>query len=143
MIVADTNLVAYLMVEGTRTPEARRVWSLDPDWVLPPLWRSEFLNVLWLAVRSSVLDEEQATLAWRRASTLFARLEKEPEAEQVLSAALRYGISAYDAHFVVLAEERNVPLVTADKKLCRACPRLAVLITDFGKRPRDGDRRGT
>ena len=134
MIVADTNLIAYLMVEGEKTPEARRVWAIDPDWVLPPLWRSEFLSVLALSERTSVLEKEEAMLAWRRASSLFARSEQEPGGEEVLHAALKYGISAYDAHFVVLAEKLNLTLVSADRKLCRACRRLAVSIEKFSKK---------
>ena len=134
MIVADTNLAAYLMIEGTKTAEARRVWTIDSDWVLPPLWRSEFLNVLVLSVKNSVLNKEQAMLAWRRATNLFGRCEQEPEGEEVLQSALKYGISAYDAHFVVLAEKLNLTLVTADRKLCRACPNVAVSIGKFSKK---------
>ena len=44
MIVVDTNLVSYLLIEGKRTVEARQVRQRDPDCVLPPLWRGEFLN---------------------------------------------------------------------------------------------------
>ena len=131
MIVADTNLVAYLLIEGEQTSGARRVWTKDPRWVLPPLWRSEFLNVLMLSVLASVLDEDQAILAWRRATGLFSRSEQEPGGEQVLQTALRYGISAYDAHFVVLAEKLNLTLVTADRKLYQACHPLAVSIGHF------------
>ena len=45
MIIADTNLVSYLLIEGERTVAVRRVHEKDPDWKLPTLWRSEFLNV--------------------------------------------------------------------------------------------------
>ncbi|MGZ5446412.1 MAG: hypothetical protein ACXWLY_31220 [Thermoanaerobaculia bacterium] len=55
MIVADTNLVAYLLIEGDKTAAARAVWKKDSRWMLPTLWRSEFLNVLTTAVRSRVL----------------------------------------------------------------------------------------
>jgi predicted nucleic acid-binding protein len=136
MIVADTNLAAYLIVQGTKTAEARKVWTIDPDWVLPPLWRSEFLNVLVLSVKNSVLKEEQATVAWHRASRLFGKSEQEPQGEEVLRASLKYGVSAYDAHFVVLAEKLGLKLVTGDRKLCRACPTIAVSIETFSKSDR-------
>jgi predicted nucleic acid-binding protein len=133
MIVADTNLVAYLLIEGEKTPAARRVWREDAHWLLPPLWRSEFLNVLTLTVRASVLTEAQALRTWRVATALFSRSEREPTGEAVLEAAVRLGLSAYDAQFVVLAEAQGVPLVTGDRKILRACPGLAVSLESFGE----------
>ncbi len=67
MIVADTNLVAYLVIEGAHTTAARAVYRKDPRWARPPLWRSELLNVLALSVREEVLTEHQARSAWRTA----------------------------------------------------------------------------
>lgn len=132
MIVADTNLVAYLLVEGEHTEAARAVWQRDADWRLPPLWRSEFLSVLSTSVRVGVLDETQASSAWRRGTALFAPCEVEPEGEAVLHAAIRDRLSAYDAQFVVVAERLGVPLVTADRAILHARPDLAVAIVRFG-----------
>lgn len=131
MIVADTNLIAYLLIEGEYTELARGVWARDPSWKLPPLWRSEFLNVLATSSRAGVVSEEQAFTAWRNAQSLFACCEQEPGGEKVLSAALRFRISAYDAQFVVLAEELHLTLVTGDRKLRQACPGIAVSIAKF------------
>ena len=131
MIVADTNLVSYLLIEGDFTAASRAVWQRDAEWQLPPLWRSEFLNVLTTSVRVSALTDEQATAAWDIASLLFGRSEREPEGVQVLWTAIRYGVSAYDAHFVHLAELLEVPLVTGDRKILEACGRVAVSIGDF------------
>jgi len=35
MIVADTNLIAYFLIPGKHTADARRVFLKDPDWVAP------------------------------------------------------------------------------------------------------------
>ncbi len=131
MIVADTNLVAYLSIEGDVTANAREVWKRDAEWRMPPLWRSEFLNVLTVSVKASVLTREQATATWDVASLLFGQCELEPEGVQVLWTAMRYGVSAYDAHFVAVAEELGVPLVTGDRRVLEACSQLAISIQDF------------
>ena len=131
MIVADTNLVSYLLIDGEHTGDARRVWEKDPEWELPSLWRSEYLSVLTTSVRAGVINREQALAAWHAGIRLFGRAEQEPDGEAVLGAALAYGISAYDAHFVVVAADLRVPLVTGDQALQKACSSIAVLTTDF------------
>ena len=131
MIVADTNLVSYLLIEGERTDAAREVWARDPDWVVPPLWRSEFLNVLATAHRAGVLSEDQARLAWQRAKALLGRREVEPDAERVLALAMERKITAYDAHFAVVAEELGVPVVTVDKRILETCADIAISIEEF------------
>ena len=131
MIVADTNLVAYLLIEGEGTPVARGVWEKDPEWLLPPLWRSEFLNVLTLAARTELIVREQARDAWLRATGLFRGSEREPEGLRVLEVALDRGLSAYDAHFVAVAESSRVPLVTSDRGILEACPDVAVSPEEF------------
>lgn len=131
MIVADTNLVAYLLIEGSHTDTARRVWQLDPDWRLPSLWRSEFLNVLATSFRASVLTRRQAEDAWERALAVFSLSEHEPSGGDVLDFALRLGISAYDAHFVALAAQLSALLVTFDRKLAEAAPDLARAAGEF------------
>ena len=44
MIVVDVNVIAYLLINGEKTVEARSVRELDSDWIVPDLWRDEFLN---------------------------------------------------------------------------------------------------
>ena len=131
MIVADTNLVAYLLIEGAGTAAARAAYSRDPEWALPPLWRSEFLNVLATTARAGLLTHDEARQTWRNGVEIFGHREAEPGGEAVLSTAIDAGISAYDAQFIVLARSLEVPLVTGDKALVRACPDVAVGINDF------------
>ena len=126
MIVADTNLVAYLLIEGDKTDSARAVWAADPWWMLPTLWRSEFLNVLTMAVRAHVLTLAQAHDIWHVAQTVFGQSEVEPSGDAVLETATARNLSAYDAQFVVAAADLKVPLVTSDRGLLQACPDIAV-----------------
>ncbi|MBW2524712.1 MAG: type II toxin-antitoxin system VapC family toxin [Deltaproteobacteria bacterium] len=133
MIVADTNLLSYLLIEGDRTAAARKVWQRDPQWRVPSLWRAEFLNVLATAVSVRVLDEPDALRAWTAAKRLLTGREIQPAGQSVLHAAIRDRISAYDAQFVVVAEQLGVTLVTADRKLLRARRDLAVSIESFAR----------
>ena len=131
MIVADTHLVSFLLIDGDRTADARRVYKRDSEWRLPPLWRSEFLNVLTTSVRAEVLTEATAFKAWQNARNLFGRAEHEPTGESVLETALKDGLTAYHAHFVVAAEDLGVTLVTGEPDIVRARPDVAVSIEAF------------
>lgn len=131
MIVADTNLISYLLIEGDYTDLARAVWVRDPEWAMPPLWRSEFLNVLVIANRAGVLDADHASLLWRRSNIFLNATELEPDGEKVLEIAIENGLSAYDAQFVAVAAELNVPLVTADKRILARCGDRAVSLQEF------------
>jgi predicted nucleic acid-binding protein len=131
VIVADTNLVAYLLIEGEKTDSARAVWTIDPRWMLPTLWRSEFLNVLTTSVRAHVLTLTQAHDTWHIAQTVFERNEVEPSGDAVLETAAARSLSAYDAQFVVAATDLEVRLVTSDRRLLQACPDIAIAPETF------------
>jgi len=126
VIVADTNLIAYLLIEGERTEVARAVWAKDSRWMLPTLWRSEFLNVLTTSVRAGIFELAQAQAIWQVALATFNQNEVEPSGEHVLETAAARNLSAHDAQFVVAAADLDVPLVTQDRRLLEACPDLAV-----------------
>lgn len=46
MIVADTNLLAYLLVSGSSTAAAERVRAKDKIWIAPTLLKYKLLSVL-------------------------------------------------------------------------------------------------
>lgn len=140
MIVADTNLVAYLVLAGDRTESAEGVLRRDARWVAPPLWRSELRSVLIQHLRAGQLDLSAAAAVWVRAEALLGAGTREPETGRVLDAALRHGLSAYDAEFVALAEALGVPLVTDDRRVLRACPGIAVAIEAFASDADAADR---
>ncbi len=139
MIVADTNLVAYLLVPSGRSEAAEAVRLRDPTWGVPPLWRSELRSVLVQSLRGGTMTRIQADAASADAEALLAHNERAPETARVLDVALEHGLSSYDAEFVALAEELGVPLVTDDRRVLKACADVAVSIDDFA---RDADASG-
>lgn len=139
MIVADTNLIAYLLIEGDRTASAEAVFTKDSAWIMPRLWRSEFRNVLVLQVRSGHLELEDAVLCLVDAELRFGAGERPVDSEAALRLALEAGCSAYDAEFVHIARTLAVPLVTSDTKVLKLFPDVAVSPEDFIGR-RDGER---
>lgn len=136
MIVADTNLAAHLFLDAGWTEQARRIQERDPEWRLPPFWRTEYLNVLWRFASGGILGHGEALRAWRAGVEYMSEGEVDVDGETVLETAIRYSVTAYDAHFVVLAESLGVPLVTADRKLVRACKGVAISYGTFLRRNR-------
>jgi len=126
VIVADTNLVAYLLLEGENTATAEQVLERDSHWIAPFLWRSEFRNVLTIYVRQDLLSLEEALEIQEVGEVLLCGREYSLVSEDVLRAAQRSGCAAYDCEFVVLAEKNEIPLVTSDRRVLDAFPEVAV-----------------
>ena len=131
MIVADTNLIAYLLLPGPFHETARAVLKKDVDWRAPVLWRSELANVLSLYMRQGHLTLPDALDHMEHALRLLAGKEFQMTIASVLALAHGSGCSAYDCEFVQLAKELGVPLVTSDKKLIRAFPSVAISMDSF------------
>ena len=124
MLLVDTNVVAYLLIEGDHTKAAQKLHSRDSDWRSEAFLLVEFTNVLAssIAMKRMTLSLAQDLLA--KASTLFdGKLGRIPHTS-VLATAARHRISAYDARFLALAGELGTRLVTEDTKLRAAAPAL-------------------
>jgi predicted nucleic acid-binding protein len=130
VIVADTNVVAYLVLPSPHTALAERLFLADPEWVAPLLWRSEMRNVLALYLRKSLVTLEQAVALQQEAEEILRGREYEIGSDEVLDLVARSSCSAYDCEFVALARNLGVPLATMDRKLVAAFPDTAVLLGD-------------
>ena len=125
MIVVDSNILAYLYLPGDRSRAAEALLDREPQWAAPPLWRSEFRNILAGFLRRRSITFEQACSLQDEAESLLADSEFEVESKQVLALVRDSDCSAYDCEFVALAKQLNVKLVTEDKMLLRAFPGCA------------------
>lgn len=141
MIVVDSNILAYLYLPSEHSDQAQALLAIDPDWAAPVLWRSELRNVLALYLRKEMLSFEDAYAIQTEAEILLAETQYDVPSFDVLRLVERSTCSAYDCEFVALATRLNVTLVTADKKILREFPGLAMSLAEaLARLPAQGER---
>lgn len=131
MIVVDTNIIAYLLIEGDRTSNCRKVLIQDPEWCVPFLWRSEFRSVLSHHMRHAGMSFKGAVSRVVEAEKLLDGREYSIASSTILSLTERYPVSAYDAEFICLADKLGAKLVTTDKSILKHFPDSATTPEDF------------
>ncbi|NNK64950.1 MAG: type II toxin-antitoxin system VapC family toxin [Gemmatimonadetes bacterium] len=131
MIVADVNLVAYLLIDGEHTEAAQAALAKDPEWAAPLLWRSEWRNILAGYLRRAELDLDQALERMAVAESLFRGREFASEGRRVMQLVATSDLSAYDCEYAALADHLGVPLVSNDTQLVEAFPGRAQLLSEF------------
>jgi predicted nucleic acid-binding protein len=124
MFVVDTNIIAPLYVRSARTDAVTRLFAKDPTWRTEPLALIELGNVLVTYQRARYITTAAARDCLDRAAAFLQPNLFRVSHQVALDAALYYGTTAYDARFLALAQQLNSPLVTEDKKLRAAAPKL-------------------
>lgn len=133
MIVADTCLIFHLFNDSTLTTQAQEVLSKDSHWIFPPLWREEYANVISKLARKERLDMMEVLDHFNYTVDELKKSEVVVDTAEALEASLKYRISVYDAHFIVLALRYRTLLVTEDKEILKNCSTLAVNMQAFLK----------
>lgn len=131
MIVADTNIIANLLLPTSYTNSVDSLYKIDSDWAAPILWKSEFRNVLALYLRKKIITLEKALQLQDIAESIMANNEFDIPSSQVLALVDKSNCSSYDCEFVALANQLNIQLVTQDKKLLNEFPSTAISVSDF------------
>ena len=134
MIVVDVNILAYHAIKGPFTADIAKLVAKDNEWFIPVQWRFEFTNVLTTMVRTGNLTYPDALGALAAARIAIVNGEREVTEGMALETALRFGISAYDAYYIALAQNLQVPCITADAPLIRKVPTVAVQLSEFIKK---------
>jgi len=127
-VVVDTNVVAYyLLAAEPFVEEVRGFWHRPLDLAAPALWEAEMSNVLWMAVRTGVIDKRVALQRLGMAARLGIRSVATRRLWRgALTRAMNSTIAAYDTLFVELAVRERRPLVTFDARLLATFPEVAV-----------------
>jgi len=123
MLVVDTNIVTYLLIEGDSTKQAQALYAKDSDWRSEAFLLIEFSNVLATYRRVRALSGEQTETLLAEAARRVRELLSVPNL-RALRCAERFGVSAYDARFLAVADTLGTKLVTEDAKLRAAAPEL-------------------
>jgi len=131
MIVADANLVTYYYLPGPFQPLAQKIIQKDSVWLVPPIFISEFRNILLGFVRKEKLNKKDATELAVRVELIFSQRTKIISSVQTMDVACDSGCSAYDAEYIALAQMMDIKLVTNDKFLLATFPKVAVSLEDF------------
>lgn len=133
MIVADTNIIAYLYFPSRYTTDITRLLARDENWAAPRLWRSEFRNILATYMAGRAISVSQALEIQQQAESLMSGNEFDVDSANVLILASQSGCSAYDCEFVYLAQSEGTRLITADRKLIRRFPGTAISASGYLK----------
>jgi predicted nucleic acid-binding protein len=131
LIVVDANVLARLLISSENPPFEAKVFALDPCWLAPPILRSEFRNVLTTSVRNGKFDIEEAIVFMEQADRILNKNEFRVSSIDVLSLAAQSGCTAYDCEYVALAMALQIPLVTRDREILAAFPKVAVSPEEF------------
>jgi predicted nucleic acid-binding protein len=123
VVLVDTNIVAYLLIEGDHTRKAQALYALDADWKSEAFMLVEFSNVLATYWRAGELSRTQAVQLLAAAESRVRGLLSLPHSS-ALETAHRFGVSAYDARFLAAAQKLGTRLVTEDGRLRAAAPAL-------------------
>lgn len=131
MIVADTNTIAYLYLPSIFSNYVETLLLKDSDWIAPILWRSELRNILTLYLRKELIPMDDALEIQQQAEILMRDNEYSMNSFEVLKTANASGCSAYDSEFICLAKSQKCKFITADQKLQKKFPDIAISARDY------------
>jgi predicted nucleic acid-binding protein len=130
LVLIDTNVLAFLVLEGPQTAAARALLGKDDDWRSESYVLIELTNVLTTTMRVRGLSMKTAQKAFSAAREAIEPGLVSIRHEDAITYAHRYDVTAYDARFLVTAHKLGIKLATEDTKLRRAAPKLTQSITD-------------
>lgn len=129
MIVIDAGVwVRALVDDGTAGDACRQVLTGDLDWIAPSHAPIETLRTIRRYEAIGLINTEQADTHAR--SVVDAEVRYVGPQRWLLIAVWhqRHNISPYDAPYVALALDYDVPLVTLDERLGRAARALGARV---------------
>ena len=98
---------------------------------MPSLWKEEYANVIAKLARKVDRPLKEVMEHYEFVCEELHSYERVVDPSHALQIALNDKINIYDAHYVLLALQLNVKLITEDIELLKKCPRYAQNMLDF------------
>jgi predicted nucleic acid-binding protein len=127
--VLDNSVVSgwYLAKQATPYTDAVLDKLRHDTAIVPPLWELELVNVGRTAVKRGTLTDDEARLAVSFVLGLPITVDRAiVPPERVLSLALTYDLTAYDAAYLELALRLKLPIAAKDGDLRDAAEKAGV-----------------
>ena len=124
MQLVDTNILVALQLDGPFTAAATELYNRDSNWCSESITMVELNNVFATMMRVRGLGLEAALHSYSKLESLLENTLFTVSHLKAITFANQFGVSGYDARFLVLAEQLAVRLVTEDRKLHKAAPNL-------------------
>ena len=135
LVVDNSVAMRWLVTSGK--PADRRYALTVRDFVqnerarvmVPYLWTYEAANVVAYYVREGGLEYSVAINALHALNDLFTiNIDRGETPQALFEAAGMYGITAYDASYLLLARSEGLPLATLDKKMRKVAKGMGILL---------------
>jgi predicted nucleic acid-binding protein len=118
MLVVDASVAVKWFVQEPATVDAVALLGRNDTLIAPELVVAEVVNVLWKHLMRAELERRQVAHVPAALSRTFSELwPVDWLARRALEIAAELRHPAYDCFYLALAESKDVPLVTADRRL--------------------------
>jgi predicted nucleic acid-binding protein len=120
--VIDNSIVCgwFIQTQASKVGDAVAAALQDDRACAPALWELELTNVLRTACLRQRMTAQQTQATLAQIVSLPIDVDRQPvPASELLSLALRFGLSTYDAARLELALRLQLPLATADGSAAR------------------------
>lgn len=133
MLVVDASTTLAWFLPGQMTATAVAAWDFirGAAIVVPGIWQVETQNAILRLLRQRRITLDEATEARRELSVLSKRivgLYGEQEIDLLWESATRHMLTPYDACYVHLARQLNLPLASDDKAIRAAAVAMGVAL---------------
>jgi predicted nucleic acid-binding protein len=123
--IVDASVGIKKFIIDPLTPKVDQLFAhlrdRDTQLYVPDLFYIECTNIAWKYIRARLYDQNEAEA--NLADLKLLRFIKTPTADLMLEAlaiSVAHGISAYDACYVALSQQKTAPLLTQDQRLVNA-----------------------
>jgi predicted nucleic acid-binding protein len=131
--VLDASIALAWFIDRTIAPYAVSVRQLLQNGdraVVPPLWQVEVWNCIVMAERRGIITASDTAELLQNLEVVIAQSietsQEAPSSRRVVAAAREFRLTAYDAVYLDLAMQLQLPLATLDRALHHAATKAGI-----------------